>query len=431
LTTAAPRSFPLRWRLATLFAVASLIACGSTPKPFERVPLEGSPVKVETTEGTVGGLTKDNIHTFLGIPYAAPVGGVDRWLPPKPPAKRDGIFDATAFGHACEQTVASIPSILLTEAGEVTLYEMTDLEGFNNQEKSGDCLNLNIWTPSLPSDEPAPAPAAPIAAPEPAPAPTMTDGGVAEEEAAVGNDMAGVDGGVAAAAPVAEAPVEPAPAAEPAKGLPVIVHLHGGGLTSGSAYHAAQEGNLLAAKGVVVITINYRLGSIGFLAGDGLYEGDYMKGNRGFMDTVRALEWVRDNIANFGGDPNNVTLMGQSGGGTNVWSVLASPSSEGLVRRAVIMSGPIYDYPLEDHKKLTTTVLEAWGAKVGDAESLAKIEADDASSTTSTTTLVGSDEYGEMSRTYLPSAGARGTEFLPDSIMEAVKKGGSTTSTCS
>jgi para-nitrobenzyl esterase len=416
VTIAPRRSSSLRPRLVTLFAVATWAACGSTPQPFQRVPLAGEPVQVETGEGTVGGLTKDKIHTFLGIPYAAPVGGIDRWLPPKPPAKRDGVFDATAYGHACEQTVASIPSILLTEAGEVTLYEMTDLEGFNNQQKSGDCLNLNIWTPSLPSDEPAAAPAAPapVAAAEPAPA--TVDGGVVDEGTA--------DGGVDEPAPVADAaPVKPAPAPEPARGLPVIVHLHGGGLTSGSAFHPAQDGSLLAAQGVVVVTINYRLGSIGFLAGDGLCEGHLMKGNRGFMDTVRALEWVRDNIAAFGGDPANVTLMGQSGGGTNVWSVLASPTSEGLVRRAVIMSGPIYDYPLEDHKKLTAAVLDEWGADVGDADALAKIEADDATSTTSTTTLVGSDEYGEMSRTYLPSAGAHGTDFLPETILEAVKKG--------
>ncbi len=350
--------------------VAALLVggCAGAPvAPTEDATPRGTPVEAQTAEGPVRGLTDGAVFVFKGIPYAAPAAGVDRWRPPKPPAARADVFDASRFGPACEQTVASIPTWMLSEAGEVALYEMSDLQGFAAQEKSGDCLRLNIWTPVRPVPVPVEGP--------------------------------------------------------PAAGLPVIVHLHGGGLTSGSAQHRAQDGRRLAQKGVLFVSINYRLGAIGFLAGDGLFEGDVMAGNRGFMDTVQALTWVRDNIAQFGGDPDNVTLMGQSGGGTNVWSTLASPAAEGLVRRAIIMSGPIYDYPIEEHRKLTTDVLEQWGAHPGDVASLGHISDDDAASTASTTTLVGSDGYGSMSRTYLPSAGATGTAFLPDDTLTAIEKG--------
>ena len=451
----------------TLFGASLIIACASTQTPLTNDAPLGPSIDVETTEGVVRGVTERGVHIFLGVPYAAPVDGVNRWLPPKPPAKREGIFDAGNYGPACEQTVATIPKWMLTKAGEVALYEMSDLEGFAAEPKSGDCLRLNIWTPQLP--DPATAEPAPKTTTEPAPQPNAdqdeeapsdggsptasSDGGAADtsadssqttaeapsktEEAAADHaimadggissqhaDGGTTDHGSASTAP-SEANADPAEAeaVQPNKGLPVIVKLHGGGLTSGSGRHPALNGLRMAQKGAVVITMNYRLGSIGFLAGDGLYEGDAMKGNRGFMDTVRALEWIRDNIARFGGDPQNITLMGQSGGGTNVWSTLASPASEGLVRRAIIMSGPIYDYPIEEHTKLTKAVLDEWDAPIGDTNALANIETDDAISTASTTTLVGSDEFGSMSRTYLPNAGATGTSFMPDDVLTAMEKG--------
>jgi para-nitrobenzyl esterase len=469
MPTTPKRATSMTKRWLALLGVALLVACASTQKPMTNDGPLGPPVDVTTTEGMVRGVTERGVHIFLGVPYAAPVWGLERWLPPKPPEKRDGVFDASNYGPACEQTIATIPKWMLTKAGEVALYEMSDLEGFAVETKSGDCLRMNIWTPQLPDPaaqattaEPSPAepPAAPVKVEEGVPTDggatavpmdggtmdggigaTTSEGAETDTQSSESTDApptdnrgstdGGVptqepDGGVLSAAPeTSEMDPEPAEtqAVQPSKGLPVIVKLHGGGLTSGSGRHPALKGMRMAQKGAVVITMNYRLGSIGYLAGDGLFEGDAMQGNRGFMDTVRALEWIRDNIARFGGDPENVTLMGQSGGGTNVWSTLASPASEGLVRRAIIMSGPIYDYPIEEHKKLTTAVLEGWDVPVGDTNALANIEADDAISTASTTTLVGSDEFGSMSRTYLPNAGATGTTFLPDDILTAMEKG--------
>ena len=164
--------------LSSTLVSLMLVACASTPPPAVKTEeASGPPVEVMTTEGMVAGLTDGDIHTFRGIPYAAPVGGADRWLPPKPPAKRDGVFNAREAGPACEQTVAEIPRWMLTEAGEAVMYGMTDIQGFASQEKSPDCLRLNIWTPKLGSEVQAEATAT-------AEAPATAEAGADEKEVA-------------------------------------------------------------------------------------------------------------------------------------------------------------------------------------------------------------------------------------------------------
>ncbi|WP_407563086.1 carboxylesterase/lipase family protein [Streptomyces sp. 184] len=120
--------------------------------------------------------------------------------------------------------------------------------------------------------------------------------------------------------------------------LPVVVWLHGGGLTTGggSDYDAAR---LAAAGDVVVVSVNYRLGALGFLSHPALDERGGVSGNHGLMDQTRALAWVRTNAAAFGGDPGRVTLAGQSAGARSVCAHLASPASRGLFQRAVVQSG--------------------------------------------------------------------------------------------
>ncbi|AKH86385.1 carboxylesterase [Streptomyces sp. CNQ-509] len=120
--------------------------------------------------------------------------------------------------------------------------------------------------------------------------------------------------------------------------LPVIVWLHGGGLTTGagSDYDAAR----LAATGdVIVVSVNYRLGVLGFLSHPALDDPGGVSGNHGLMDQSRALGWVRANAAAFGGDPGRVTLAGQSAGARSVCAHLAAPASRGLFQRAVVQSG--------------------------------------------------------------------------------------------
>ncbi|MBC2876580.1 MULTISPECIES: carboxylesterase/lipase family protein [Streptomyces] len=118
-----------------------------------------------------------------------------------------------------------------------------------------------------------------------------------------------------------------------ADGLPVMVFVHGGGFVAGSTRSPLYDGSAFARDGVVLVTSNYRLGIAGFLDIPGA------PANRGLLDVVAALRWVRENIAAFGGDPGNVTLFGQSAGATIVGGVLATPDAAGLFRRAITQSG--------------------------------------------------------------------------------------------
>jgi para-nitrobenzyl esterase len=122
---------------------------------------------------------------------------------------------------------------------------------------------------------------------------------------------------------------------------PVMVWLHGGGFTSGNGSYTIYDGTNLAKKrDVVAVTINHRLNSFGFLHLPEIGGAKFAQAsNVGMLDAIAALQWVRDNIANFGGDPNNVTIFGQSGGAGKVSTLLAMPGAKGLFHRAIIQSG--------------------------------------------------------------------------------------------
>lgn len=123
--------------------------------------------------------------------------------------------------------------------------------------------------------------------------------------------------------------------------FPVMVWIHGGGFTRGSGTGVAYDGEILARKGVVLVTFNYRLGAFGFFAHPGLTQesGRHASGNYGLMDQIAALEWVRKNIAAFGGDPKRVTIFGESAGSWAVSALMASPQAKGLFQRAIGESG--------------------------------------------------------------------------------------------
>ena len=133
---------------------------------------------------------------------------------------------------------------------------------------------------------------------------------------------------------------------------PVLFWIHGGGYTGGSGSTAIYDGTPLAADGAVVVTINYRLNVFGFLAHPALSaESPHgASGNYGLLDMVAALEWVRDNIATFGGDPGRVTIFGESAGGGAVMSVMLMPQAEGLFHGAIAQSNWIngWDRPLAE-----------------------------------------------------------------------------------
>ena len=129
--------------------------------------------------------------------------------------------------------------------------------------------------------------------------------------------------------------------ASPGAGLPVMVWVHGGAFVFGSGSQPAFSGEAFAERGVVLVTFNYRLGRLGFFAFPALSEEhpDEPKGNYAYQDQIAALEWVRDNIAAFGGDPGNVTVFGESAGGVSAHTLLTSPLARGLFHKAIIESG--------------------------------------------------------------------------------------------
>jgi para-nitrobenzyl esterase len=169
----------------------------------------------------------------------------------------------------------------------------TGLSFFPLGETDEDCLYLNVWTP--------------VGAGTDATAPGAAQGTAAPHEA-----------------------------------LPVMVFIHGGGFATGSGSLEMYSGAGLARLGAVVVTINYRLGPLGFLAHPKLTREDPQgtSGDYGLLDQIAALEWVRDNIAGFGGDPGAVTVFGESAGGMSICDLMVSPRAEGLFERAIVESAP-------------------------------------------------------------------------------------------
>jgi para-nitrobenzyl esterase len=187
-----------------------------------------------------------------------------------------------------------------------------------SEPHSEDCLSLNIWTPELPAS----------------------------------------------------------PTLEPGAGRPVMVFIHGGGFTSGSGSVFLYRGGDLVRNGdAVVVTINYRLGALGFLGHRDLADPDGLVGNWGLQDQLAALRWVRDNIAAFGGDPGTVTIFGESAGGFSVATLLGTPAATGLFRRAIVQSGGAHVHTLEEAERSAERLAAALGIASCRRESLERVPA--------------------------------------------------------
>ena len=136
--------------------------------------------------------------------------------------------------------------------------------------------------------------------------------------------------------------------------LPVLVYIHGGGFTGGCGHELHFDGPLWPKKGVIGVTLNYRLGPLGFTCSEELKERDGHSGNYGLYDQMTAIKWVKDNIASFGGNPNNITIMGQSAGAMSVQQLCLSPLTKGLFNKAIMSSGggvnKLLGTPTEDKK---------------------------------------------------------------------------------
>ncbi|WP_135211230.1 carboxylesterase/lipase family protein [Vitreimonas flagellata] len=168
-----------------------------------------------------------------------------------------------------------------------------------------------------------------------------------------------------------------------ARNAPVMVWIHGGTLIWGSGHSPMYSGREFAERGVVLVSINYRLGVLGYLAHPELSaeSTDAISGNYGLMDQIAALQWVRDNIAAFGGDPNNVTIFGESAGALSTEMLLASPAARGLFDRAIVQSGYLFTMPeLKNgrYEEYSAEAIGAWVATQVAAPDLAHLRAMDA-----------------------------------------------------
>ena len=158
---------------------------------------------------------------------------------------------------------------------------------------------------------------------------------------------------------------------------PTMVFIHGGAFRGGSGSTPLYDGAAFARDDVVLVTLNYRLHALGFLHLDGLFEGAEGTGNLGILDQIAALEWVRDNIPAFGGDPDNVTIFGESAGAMSVGTLLATPAADGLYRRAILESGAAHhSLPLEAAGRVARRVLEILEVAPGDWEALRAVPVD-------------------------------------------------------
>lgn len=296
----------LYWLLAV---VAVTAAFGWTSPALHDRYLSGSEKKVltkpvQTKYGLLSGVynSDHSIREFAGIPYAkAPVGDL-RWKAPQPPKAWRGIRSADHFSD-CE-----VQSNLPTAVSRLMYLSMGTDElshsSIQDSEKmSEDCLYLNIWTGARSSNEKQ----------------------------------------------------------------PVIVYIHGGSFTTGSGSIDIYNGESMAKKGAVFITINYRLGIFGFYANPELSKetSAHASGNYGILDQIAALKWVKENIAAFGGDPENVTIAGESAGSMSVNILQASPLAKGLFQRVIGESGGFFGSQGFKHGPMQTlTAAEKDGMKL-------------------------------------------------------------------
>ncbi|MFN3514853.1 MAG: carboxylesterase/lipase family protein [Phenylobacterium sp.] len=192
-----------------------------------------------------------------------------------------------------------------------------------------------------------------------------------------------------------------------AHGAPVMVWIHGGSLTGGSSREAMYDGAALARRGIVVVSINYRLGVLGWLAHPELSaeSPDGVSGNYGLLDQVAALEWVRRNIAAFGGDPGNVTVAGESAGALSIMYLMASPSAQGLFHKAILQSAYMVSTPELKERRFGEAPAETRGLQLAErlgANGLAALRSMDAASLVEHAPKAGFQPWGTIDGKVLP-----------------------------
>lgn len=192
-----------------------------------------------------------------------------------------------------------------------------------------------------------------------------------------------------------------------ARGAPVMVWIHGGALIGGYGSEAVYDGTKWAQRGIVVVSINYRLGVLGWLAHPALSAESPLKvsGNYGLLDQIEALGWVKRNIAAFGGDPSNVTIAGESAGGLSVMYLMAAPGARGLFAKAIAQSAYMVSIPELKTRKYGADAAEDSGAKLAaklHAPDIAALRAMDARTLTDMSLLSGFVTFGAVDGQVLP-----------------------------
>ena len=293
----------------SMLALASLLilsSCGQTAgvktagaqQATGEIIASSETAVAQTESGKVGGFLQDGIYIYKGIPYAK----AERFMPPRPADKWEGVRSSRMFGPTCPQAVR------MGWGADEHAFAFHWDDGYPGE----DCLRVNIWTPGL------------------------NDG----------------------------------------KKRPVMVWLHGGGYAAGSGQELpSYDGFNLAKKGdAVVVTLNHRLNVLGFLDLSA-YGDKYAKsGNAGLLDLVAALQWVNKNIAAFGGDAQNVTIFGQSGGGGKVSTLLATPSAKGLYHKAIVQSGSMLrTMDAKYSRRIGAAVMDELGLKASQIDELQKM----------------------------------------------------------
>lgn len=256
-----------------------------TAPPIKRVPaVEGFGVKktgiVNVSEGDLRGVyNKDHtVKIYAGIPYAKPPVGELRWKEPQSPDSYGEVLECDTYGPMAMQN-ANGP--LMDSLYQIFGFHKYNLSLFDNyrEAKDEDCLYLNIYCPADHSRDP----------------------------------------------------------------LPVVFFVHGGSLTTGQSYYTEYRGESFAKQGVIFVNFAYRLGIFGYMANEELAaeSPNGTTGDYGLLDQIAALKWVHENIAAFGGDPDNITIAGESAGSSSVNALCVSPLTEGLFRRAIAESSSV------------------------------------------------------------------------------------------
>jgi para-nitrobenzyl esterase len=210
------------------------------------------------------------------------------------------------------------------------------------------------------------------------------------------------------------------PRAEPATARPVMVWIHGGGFTGGSGSVFLYRGGKLARNGdVVVVTINYRLGALGFLGHRGMAGDDGLAGNWGLQDQVAALRWVRDNIGSFGGDAGNVTVFGESAGAISIAALMGAPAAAGLFKRAVVQSGGAHVHTVEEAERAGDRLAEALALAACRRDVLERVPASELVAATEVLSRRRPDP-GLMPLPFLPVVDG---VFLPEHPLRALERG--------